>query len=105
LFLPDGCCHLIEATTRITSNTANLILFDTDSITTTTITNEFEGNTDHNSVAIKLILDNIEDHIRIATLETLPSVKSEIIGSFEFFGLKNEMFCFYFSTNLCQNNY
>ncbi len=77
MFLPDGCCHLIEATNRIESCTANLILFDTDLRTTT---NEIDGNNDNNSIIIRIILDNIDDHIRIARLETLPSGKSEFIG-------------------------
>jgi hypothetical protein len=77
LFLPDGCCHLIEATNQIASCTANLILFDTDLIMTT---NGLEGNNDNNTIIIYIILDNIEDHVQAAKLETEPISKSNIIG-------------------------
>ncbi|CAF1020708.1 unnamed protein product [Rotaria sordida] len=75
LFLPDGCCHLIETTNPIASCTANLVLFDTDLITT----NEIEINHDTNSIIITIIVDSIDDHIREAKLETLPLLKSKII--------------------------
>ncbi|CAF3395246.1 unnamed protein product, partial [Rotaria sp. Silwood2] len=75
LFLPDGCCHLIEATNPIASCTANLVLFDTDFITTT---NEREVNHDNSSIIITIIVDNIDYHIREAKLETLPLLISNI---------------------------
>ncbi|CAF3582779.1 unnamed protein product, partial [Rotaria sp. Silwood2] len=75
LFLPDGCCHLIEATNPIASCTANLVLFDTGFITTT---NEREVNHDNSSIIITIIVDNIDYHIREAKLETLPLLISNI---------------------------
>lgn len=82
LFLPDGCCHLIEATDQIESCTANLILCDIDLNSTT---NGIEENNENNSIIVMIILDNIDDYIRVAKLETLPSMKSEMIGQFNLF--------------------
>ncbi|CAF3424184.1 unnamed protein product [Rotaria sp. Silwood1] len=76
LFLPDGCCHLIETIDPIVSCTANLVLVHTDLVTST---NEIEANQDNNSIVITIIVDNTDDHIREAKLETLPSLKSDII--------------------------
>ncbi|CAF2058038.1 unnamed protein product [Rotaria magnacalcarata] len=77
LFLPDGCCRLMETTDSIPSYEVNLILFDTDLILTEP--DEVEVNNDNSSIIIKIIIDNIDDSIREAKLETLPVLKSDII--------------------------
>ncbi|CAF1124957.1 unnamed protein product [Rotaria sordida] len=79
LFLPDGCFHLIEVTNQIAPCTANLILFDTDLVLTNnillSITEDFNDN---NSIIIKIILDDIDENLRVVKLETLPPTRSEI---------------------------
>ncbi|CAF4221748.1 unnamed protein product [Rotaria sp. Silwood2] len=86
LFLPDGCFHLIEVTNQIAPCTANLILFDTDLVLTndilTSITDDFNDN---NSIIIKIILDDIDDNLRVVKLETLPPTRSEIPSQYFFF--------------------
>ncbi|CAF3068379.1 unnamed protein product [Rotaria socialis] len=77
LFLPDGCCRLMETTNSIPSYEVNLILFDTDLILTES--DEIEANNDNSSIIIKIIIDNIDDSIQEAKLETLPVLKSDII--------------------------
>ncbi len=37
-----------------------------------------------------IILDNIDDYIRVAKLETLPSMKSEMIGQFNLFWFRKK---------------
>jgi hypothetical protein len=62
-------------------------------------TNEIEG-TNENNMIITIILDDIDEHIRVAKLETLPSMKSDMIGSFVLFEfIKNKSFSS--SSNLC----
>ena len=60
------------------SCSANLILFDTDlvvdSATLATIT---DGNNETNSVVVKIILDDIEDGLRVVKLETLPPARTD----------------------------
>jgi hypothetical protein len=41
-----------------------------------------------------IILDNIDDYIRVAKLETLPSMKSEMIGQFNLFRFRKRKFLF-----------
>ena len=71
----------MEATNEIASCTANLILFDTDSNQTS---NEIDEINENNSIVIRIILDNSDEHIRVVTLETIPSTKSEMIGEKSF---------------------
>ncbi|UJR25424.1 hypothetical protein I4U23_006771 [Adineta vaga] len=78
LFLPDGCCHLIEATNQTTSCTANLILYDTDLILDNEISSLIDDANDSTLIIIKLILDDIDDNLRVVKLETLPSTRSEL---------------------------
>lgn len=67
----------MEATNEISSCTANLILLNTDLSKTS---NEMDGIIDQNSIVIKMIMDNIDEHIRVVKLETPPSIKTELIG-------------------------
>ena len=83
MLLPDGCCHLTEATDQTTSSTANLLLVDTDLATP-----DVEGS----AVVVKIIFDNIEDHLRVAKLETLPTAKAESLSqSTHYLQMKNEV--------------
>ena len=75
LLLPDGCCHLMEVTDRSTLLTANLLLVDTDLAAP-----DIEGSADKSAIVIKIIFDNIEDHLRVAKLETLPTANSESLS-------------------------
>lgn len=87
----------METTKEIESCTANLILVDIDS---NKISDEIDETNENNSITMKIILDNIEEHIRVVKLETIPSRKNEMIG--ELFLIKNEkiVLC-YSSTNIC----
>jgi 5,10-methenyltetrahydromethanopterin hydrogenase len=76
LLLPDGCCHLLEVTDQSTLLTANLLLVDTD-----LVVSDIEGSADKSAIVIKIIFDNIEEHIRVARLETLPTANSESLSS------------------------
>lgn len=67
----------MEATNEISSCTANLILLNTD---LNKNSNEIDAIVDQNSIVIKMILDNIDEHIRVVKLETPPSIKTELIG-------------------------
>ena len=74
LFIPAGCCHLIETTELSESCPANLILLETDLLTSIDT-----SNSKTNTIVIKIILD---DHLQLATLETLPPANSDILGGF-----------------------
>ena len=43
-------------------------------------TNEMETNKDSYSIVIKIILDNMDDHVREAKLESVPLLPSDING-------------------------
>lgn len=78
LFLPDGCFQLMEATNQVTTYTANMILLDTDIV----LTNEWllsliDSPNENNTIIIKIILDDIDDCLRVVKLETLPPTKSD----------------------------
>ena len=64
----------MEATNEISSCTANLILLNTD---LSQNSNEID---DQNLIVIKMIVDDIDEHIRVVKLETPPSIKTELIG-------------------------
>ncbi len=53
---------------------------DTDLVLTDNISSITEDLNDNNSIIIKIILDDIEDKIRVAKLETSPPTSSEIPG-------------------------
>ncbi|CAF3132197.1 unnamed protein product [Rotaria socialis] len=78
LLLPDGCFNLIEVTNKIVPCTANLVLFDTDLVLTkevlSSITEDFN---DSNSIVVKIILDDIDDNLRVVKLESVPPSRSE----------------------------
>ncbi|CAF1396116.1 unnamed protein product [Adineta ricciae] len=78
LLLPDGCFHLIEATDQISSCTANLILYDTDLVLDNEASSLMDDTNDNNSIIIKLLLDDIDDNLRVVKLETLPPARSEV---------------------------
>jgi hypothetical protein len=69
---------LIEAANQVTTYTANFILFDTDFVVSnemlSSMTEDFNNN---NSIIIKIILDDIDDYLRVVKLETLPPTKSD----------------------------
>lgn len=75
LLLPDGCCHVMEVTDQSTSLAANLLLVDTDLAAP-----DIEGSADKSAIVIKIVFDNIEDHLRVAKLETLPTANSESLS-------------------------
>ncbi|CAF3885812.1 unnamed protein product, partial [Rotaria sp. Silwood1] len=59
--------------------TANLVLFDTDLVLTNDILSSItEDFNDSNSIIIKIILDDIDDNLRVVKLETLPPTRSEV---------------------------
>lgn len=71
----------------MTSCTANLILLDTDLVLTNDILLSFtENSQDNKTIIIKIILDDIDDNLRVVKLETLPSLKSDIPSLFKIFG-------------------
>jgi len=79
LFLPDGCFQLIETTNQMTSCTANFILFDMDVLTDMNLANVIaDGTNENQSLIIHLILDDIDDNIRVVKLETPPPPRSDI---------------------------
>jgi len=56
-----------------------LILFDTDLVLTNDILLSLTENfNDNNSIIIKIILDDIEDNLRVVKLETLPPTRLDI---------------------------
>jgi hypothetical protein len=68
----------------MTSCTSNLILLDTDLVLTNDmLLSLIENPQDNNSIIIKIILDDIDDSLRVVKLETLPPLKSDIPSSFE----------------------
>lgn len=82
MLLPDGCCHLIEASNQITSCTANLILLDTDIVLTNDmLLSIIEKPQETNSVILKLMFDDIDDNLRVVKLETIPSSRSDTSGT------------------------
>jgi hypothetical protein len=53
---------------------------DTDLFSTDNISSIIEDLNDNNLIIIKIILDDIDDKIRVVKLETSPPTKSEIPG-------------------------
>ena len=54
-------------------------MIDTDTLATIT-----EGANETNSVVVKIILDDIEDGLRVVKLETLPPTRSESTSKKQF---------------------
>ena len=69
----------------MTSCTANFILFDMDALTDMNLANVIaDGTNENQSLIIHLILDDIDDNIRVVKLETPPPPRSDIPGEFHF---------------------
>jgi hypothetical protein len=70
----------------MTSCTANLILLDTDLVLTNDmLLSLIENPQDNNSIIIKIILDDIDDSLRVVKLETLPPSKTDNPSLFSLF--------------------
>ena len=76
LFLPDGCCHIIEGTEHNAFYSANLILLDTEMISGAI--HELEKNFDSNSLVIRIIFDGIDHHLHLVKLERLHLMKTKL---------------------------
>jgi hypothetical protein len=96
---------LIEATSQTTSCTANLILCDTDLISDRDIAVLADEANDPSSIIVKIILDDIDDNLRVVKLETLPPVKSEVPSEFIVLEPLTVNDYSLFSTHLRENNY